>query len=122
MACVAVNWSDRKKPETSSSAKMRNTGIAGVKNAHMPMVAALMMPLTRMTLRNPKRLMIGLAVAFIDIEPTALANVMLPEANADRPNTIRFPSAVGIVRGFGAVDARDASLCRAEWAVVAKKA
>jgi len=41
MACVAVNWSDRKKPEISSSTKMRNTGIEGVKNAHMPMVAAL---------------------------------------------------------------------------------
>ena len=59
-----------------------------VSYTHLPMVVALMTPLTRMTLRNPKRLMMGRAVAFIDIEPTADAKVMLPEANADRPNTI----------------------------------
>src|SRR6516165_12528101 len=88
MACVAVNWSDWKNPEMSSSMKMRNKGIAGVKNAHIATVAALITPLTRMTLRKPKHLMMGRAVAFIDIEPTALANVVLPEAKADKPNTI----------------------------------
>ena len=51
------------------------------------MVAALMTPLTRMTWRKPKRRMIGRAVTFIDIEPTAVAKVIMPEANADMPNT-----------------------------------
>jgi hypothetical protein len=40
MACVAANWSDREKPEISSSTEMRNMGIGGMKSAHMPMVAA----------------------------------------------------------------------------------
>ncbi len=39
------------------------------------------------TLRKPKRRMIGRAVIFIDSEPAAVAKVMVPEANADRPNT-----------------------------------
>ncbi len=87
MAWVAVNCSDWKKPAISSSAKITGIGVAPVKNAHMAMVAALITLLTMITMRKPKRRKIGRAVSFIEIEPSAVAKVIVPEANADRPNT-----------------------------------
>jgi hypothetical protein len=51
------------------------------------MVAALMSALPTMALRKPKRFRIGRAVAFIDMAPAALANVSMPDRNADKPNT-----------------------------------
>ncbi len=53
----------------------------------MAMVAALMTLLIRMTWRKPKRAMTPRPSIFIDIEPAAVAKVMLPDAAADRPNT-----------------------------------
>src|SRR5260370_19451637 len=66
---------------------MSGTGVAPVKKAHIAMDAALMIPLTIMTVRKPKRLRIGRAVAFMDMAPAALAKVRTPEANAVMPNT-----------------------------------
>src|SRR3984957_14085808 len=87
MAWVAVNCSDWKKPAISSSAKITGIGVPDVNNMHMRLVAELIALLTIRTARKPKRRRIGRAVSLIEIEPSAVAKVIVPEAKAERPNT-----------------------------------
>ena len=56
-----------------------NAAVAAVKKPVAVRKAELMSALTIRTLRNPNRLMIGAAVAFMRIAPAEAANVIVPD-------------------------------------------
>jgi DMSO/TMAO reductase YedYZ molybdopterin-dependent catalytic subunit len=85
---VQVNSMDLKPPWKNRMAMMIAGGVAGEKVAQTAMDAAVMMPLTMMTRRNPKRRKVGMIRAFMERSPAKRASRYSPDWKAVSPNVI----------------------------------
>ncbi len=85
IACSAVNCSERRQPEASSTRKITRCGVAAVNRPNMPMAADATRALTVSTLRNPNRLRMIVVSVFMNIAPTAVAQVSRPDCSGFIP-------------------------------------
>ncbi len=98
IACSEVNCSERRQPEASSTRKITRCGVAAVNRPYAPTAAEATRALTVSTLRNPNRLRMIVVSVFMNIAPTAVAQVSSPDCRGfiPKPSCSRSGSRNGV--------------------------